>query len=451
MAGRNLAIALGLIALGGCASFSPDGGFDDVGKAVSERTGADARWLRSDADRDAVAARVNELLSKPIGPDQAVQIALLNNRGLQAAYAELGISEAERVQAGRWVNPGFSYEYLTRADELEITRKLVFDVLALFTMPRRVAIATQRFEAAKLRAAADALQAAADARRAWFDAVAAVQSAQYAAKVKASAEAGAELATQMARVGNFSALDQAREQAFNAEAGARLARARQESVAASERLARSLGLAEGPSAFRLPERLPDLPKAPREPGPLEGTALRERLDVQAAVRDAEALATSLGLTRATRYIDVLELGAEHNSASGQPAQKGWELGVRLPVFDLGDARVSNASQRYVQAVDRAAQIAVNARSEVREAYAAYRTAFTVAAQYRDDIVPLRQKISEESLLRYNGMLLSVFELLADAREQAASVDGYIRALRDFWLSESDLQMALAGRAPRSMQ
>jgi len=451
MVRQTIAWSLALVALGGCASFSPDGGFDDVGKAVKERTGGDARWVKSDADRDAVAARVKELLSKPIGPDQAVQIALLNNRGLQAAYAELGISESDLVQAGRWINPGFSYEYLTRGDELEITRKLLFDVLALFTMPRRVEIATQRFEAAKLRAAADATQAAADARRAWFDAVAAEQSAQYAAKVKSSAEAGAELAGQMARVGNFSVLDRAREQAFNAEAGARLARARQESVAASERLARALGLADGPPAFRLPERLPDLPKAPRDPGPLESTALRERLDVQAAVRDAEALATSLGLTNATRYVDVVRLGAEHNSASGQPAQNGWELDLRLPVFDFGDARTERARHLYMQAVDRAAQVAVNARSEVREAYAAYRTAFDVAAQYRDEIVPLRRKISDESLLRYNGMLLSVFELLADAREQAASVDGYIRALRDFWFSESDLQMALAGQKPRNLR
>ena len=451
MVRQTIAWSLALVALGGCASFSPDGGFDDVGKAVSERTGADARWVRSDADRDAVAARVKVLLSQPIGPDQAVQIALLNNRGLQAAYAELGISEAERVQAGRWINPGFSFEHLTRGDELEITRKLLFDLLALFTMPRRVEIATQRFEATKLRAAADATRAAADARRAWFDAVAAEQSAQYAAKVKSSAEAGAELAGQMARVGNFSALDQVREQAFNAEAGARLARARQESVAASERLARALGLADGPPAFRLPERLPDLPKARRDPGPLESTALRERLDVQAAVRDAEALATSLGLTNATRYVDVIRLGAEHNSASGQPPQEGWELGVRLPVFDFGDARAARARYLYMQAVDRAAQIAVNARSEVRVAYAAYRTAFEVAAQYRDEIVPLRRKISDESLLRYNGMLLSVFELLADAREQAASVDGYIRALRDFWFSESDLQMALTGQKPRDLR
>ena len=451
MVRQTIAWLLALLALGGCASFSPDGGFDDVGKAVKERTGGDARWVKSDADRDAVAARVKELLSKPIGPDQAVQIALLNNRGLQAAYAELGISEAERVQAGRWINPGFSFEHLTRGDELEITRKLLFDLLALFTMPRRVEIATQRFEATKLRAAADATQAAADARRAWFDAVAAEQSAQYAAKVKSSAEAGAELAGQMARVGNFSALDQAREQAFNSEAGARLARARQESVAASERLARALGLADGPPAFRLPERLPDLPKAPRDPGPLESTALRERLDVQAAVRDAEAIATSLGLTNATRYVDVLQLGAEHNSASGQPPQNGWELRLRLPVFDVGDARAERARHLYVQAVDRAAQVAVNARSEVREAYAAYRTAFDVAAQYRDEIVPLRRKISDESLLRYNGMLLSVFELLADAREQAASVDGYIRALRDFWFSESDLQMALTGQKPRDLR
>ena len=169
------------------------------------------------------------------------------------------------------------------------------------------------------------------------------------------------------------------------------------------------------------------------------------------MRDAEALATSLGLTNATRYVDVVRLGAEHNSASGQPAHNGWELDLRLPVFDFGDARTERARHLYMQAVDRAAQVAVNARSEVREAYAAYRTAFDVAAQYRDEIVPLRRKISDESLLRYNGMLLSVFELLADAREQAASVDGYIRALRDFWFSESDLQMALTGQKPRDLR
>ena len=447
MVPRISAIALALLIVGGCASFSPDGGFTDVAKAVQQRTGREARWLRSDADRDSIAARVRQLLAEPIGPQQAVQIALFNNRGLQAAYAELGIAESELVQAGRWINPGFSFARLERGDELEIERKFIFDLLALFTMPRRIEIAQQRLEGVKLRAAADALQLAADARRAWFEAVAAEQSAQYAAKVEVSAEAGAELAERMARVGNFSALDRMREQAFYADAAGQLARTRQSALAARERLTRVLGLADGPAAFKLPERLPDLPKAPRETGALERTALRERLDVQAALRDAQALAASLGLAGATRYVDVLDVGMVRNSASGQPPQKGWQLDLRLPVFDGGDARLARARYLYAQAVNRAAQVAVNARSEVREAYAAYRAAYGVAARYRDAIVPLRNKISEENLLRYNGMLISVFELLADARAQAESVSASIDAMRDFWLSESNLQMALNGRAP----
>ena len=104
----------------------------------------------------------------------------------------------------------------------------------------------------------------------------------------------------------------------------------------------------------------------------------------------------------------------------------------------------------MQAVNRAGEAAVQARSEVRESYGAYRTQFDLARHYRDEIVPLRKRISEEVLLRYNGMLMSVFELLADSREQVSAVNTYIETLRDFWLAESDLQMALTGRSPGGM-
>ncbi|HEV2007784.1 MAG TPA: TolC family protein, partial [Burkholderiales bacterium] len=110
---------------------------------------------------------------------------------------------------------------------------------------------------------------------------------------------------------------------------------------------------------------------------------------------------------------------------------------------------------YMQALNRAAEVAINARSEVRESYAGYRTAFDLAKHYRDEIVPLRKRISDENVLRYNGMLISVFELLADAREQVVSVNAYIEALRDFWLADAELQMALIGKsaagAPTSMR
>lgn len=99
----------------------------------------------------------------------------------------------------------------------------------------------------------------------------------------------------------------------------------------------------------------------------------------------------------------------------------------------------------MQAVERAAEAAVNARSEVREAYNYYRTTYDIARHYRDEIVPLNKRIADENLFRYNGMLIGVFELLADARAQIASVNSYIESLRDFWIAQSDLQMALIGK------
>ena len=141
------------------------------------------------------------------------------------------------------------------------------------------------------------------------------------------------------------------------------------------------------------------------------------------------------------------MGYQRNSETGQPRQTGYEIELRLPIFDWGGARVARADHTYMQAVNRAADVAIRARSEVRESYTAYRTAFDLARHYRDEIVPLRKRISEENLLRYNGMLISVFELLADARQQVAAVNAYLDALRDFWHADASLQFALTGRSP----
>jgi outer membrane protein TolC len=439
------------VALGGCATISDDAGFGAVGSAVKARgLGQEVKWAHNERERAAARDAVKKLLAAPLAPDTAVQVALLNNRGLQATYADVGIAEAEVVQAGRLRNPGFSYARLRRGDEIEIERTFLFDVLGLLTMPIRTELEKQRFELTRGRVAAQVLQVAADTRRAFYRAVAAQESAKYAAQVKEAAEASAELARRMAAAGNFSKLDQAREQVFYAEAAAQLARARQAAIAERERLTRLMGLWGDDLAFRLPERLPELPGAPREIRDIETEALGKRLDVQGAMMEAESMARSLGLTRATGFISVLEVGYQRNSETHQPRQTGYEIELRLPLFDWGSARYARAEYTYMQAVNRAADTAVRARSEVREAYQGYRTAFDLAKHYRDEIVPLRKRISEENVLRYNGMLISVFELLADARTQIASVNAYIEALRDYWVADANLDFALTGGSPGPM-
>ena len=441
---KSLVAALALLALAGCASLSEDGGFSKVEQAVKERTGADTQWTRSEAEADTVRGRVRELLAKALGPTEAVQIALLNNPGLQAGYAEVGVAEADLVQASRWRGPTFSFARLRRGEEVETEGGVFFDVLGLLSIPLSTRASESRLQAIQNRAAGEALRLALDTRKAWFQAVAAQESARYMAQVKESAETSAELARRMAEVGNFPKLTQAREQAFYAEATAQLARTRHSAAAARERLARLMGLWGEDLAFQLPERLPDLPQSVREASDLESQALAQRLDVQSARSEAESLARSFGLTKVTRFINLLEVGLLSNAETGHPRQRGWEIELGLPIFDFGGARVARAERLYMQAVNRAVEAAIDARSEVREAYSSYRTSFDLARHYRDEIVPLRKRISEEVLFRYNGMLMSVFELLADSREQVVAVNGYIESLRDFWIAESDLQMAMTG-------
>jgi outer membrane protein TolC len=431
--------------LSGCASFSPDGGFGPVEQTAKTRLGKDVQWARSDAERQALAQRVGELLSKPLTVDDAVQVALLNNRGLQASFAELGITEAEVVQAGRLPNPGFGFGRSSRGDEREIERGFHFNLARLIAMPMIQQVESRRFARTQGQTAVAVLSLAAETRKAYFQALAAEETVRYMRQVKQAAEASAELARRMQAVGNFNKLQRAREQAFYADAALNLARAEQTQRATRERLTRLLGAWGAQAAFKLPERLPDLPKAPEDQPDIERVAMAQRLDVQGAKLMAEQTAKNLGLTKTTRFINVLEVGVMRNGSNEAPTQTGWEIGVELPLFDWGGARVARAEAVYMQAVDRAAETAVNARSEVREAYGAYRSAFDIAAHQRDELVPLRKLIAEENVLRYNGMLIGVFELLADARLQIASVNSYIESLRDFWIAQADLEMALIGK------
>lgn len=417
---------------------------ESVSAITQERTGQAVKRTATDKDRGQSEASVKRLLAEPLTPDTATQIALLNNRGLQASLADLGIAEADLVRAGRIGNPGFSFSRMRGEDNVEIERSVMFDLIGLLTIPVRSGIERERFEQAKLQAASEAVQVVAQARRAYFHALAAQQTAQYMEQVKSAAEASAELAERMARVGNWSKLDQAREQVFYADATAQLARARHQAAAAREQLARSLGLWGSQLAFRLPERLPDLPEAPKQIADLEQQAMAQRLDVQMAKRNTEATASALGLSRATGFINVLHAGYSNKSETGERRANGYEIELELPIFDWGRSRTAKAEAIYMQAAHRTADTAIRARSEVREAYSAYRTSYDLARHYRDEIVPLRKKISDEMLLRYNGMLASVFELLADSRTQISSVNAAIEAQRDFWLADTDLQMAING-------
>jgi len=460
------AVAAGLLA--GCAKFSADGGMSFVQSEAGGELGKETVKIRTEAEAAAIQARVRGLVLKPLTDASAVQIALINNRGLQAAYSELGISEAQMVEASLPPSPTVSLTRLVGFGGLEIERQILQNVLGLLTLPRRREIAEARFQQAKVRAVEATLKTAADARRAYFRVVAASRSVAFLDEARTAAEALSDLALKLGETGALPKIEQAREHAFTAEVNGQLAQARLKQRMERERLVRALGLWGSETAIRLPADLKPLPKSPRTIKDVETEAVKRRVDLEIARQELELLAKQLGLAKATRYIDVLEVRgistfdrqrtteASYTLEPGpalvrtdEPTReierrKGLELEFRIPIYDFGEARTRLAEETYMAGVHRLIEKAVNVRSEAREAYTGYRGAYDVAMHFEKEILPLRQLINDEMLLNYSGMLKDLFSLLTDSKARIAANVQAIEARRDFWLATVDLHVAMVG-------
>ena len=454
IAGRGGVLSVGVavagLALGGCGKFSPDGGMTLVAEQTSGILGKDAVKMRTEDNSAGAQARVRSLLSKPLTADAAVEIALLNNRALQAVYNELGASEAEMVEASLPPAPLLSLSNMTGTG-FEIERQLAQNVLALFTLPRRREIAEDQFKAAQMRAVVATLRTGADARRAYYRAVAAAQTVKFLEEARLSAESISDLAKKLGETGAMPKLDQARQHAFYAEVSGDLAIARLKQRSERETFNRVLGLWGTDLTYRLPEKLRVLPAKPRPVDQIETEAVTSRVDLEIARMDLAILAKQYGLTRATRFIDVLEVSGkskrEHTPTEigvEKINRDGVDIVFQIPIYDFGEARTRLAEETYLKAVNLLIDKAVNVRADARQAYQAYRGSYDIARYYDTEILPLREIISEQTLLNYNGMLSDLFGLLADARSRVSANVKAIEAKRDFWLASVDLQAAIYG-------
>lgn len=427
----------------------------------------DVSRIRTDADAAEAEARIRGILASALTVDKAVQVALLNNRGLQAAFAELAAIEAEGVESSLPPSPTFSLARLAGpisgtglGNALEIERQILVNILGLITLPGRRDIAEHRFRQAQLKATEGVLRVAADARRAYFRAVATTQTVAFLEEAKAAAEAASEIVKRLGETGALNKLDQAREHVFYADLGAQLAAAKLRRGSDRELLIRIMGLWGKDANLRVPTKLPALPARPVQLKDVEAEAIDKRIDLAIARMELDILAKSFGLTRSTRFLNVLELAGRSTferekvttilpdgDAELERTRTRWrglELEFQIPLWDLGEARTRKAEETYLRAVHRLAERAVNVRSEVREAYGGYRGSYDIAMHYQKEVLPLRQIISEETMLRYNAMVSDLSVLLADARARVMSNVAAIEAQRDFFIAKTDMGVAIIG-------
>ncbi|MGC9162551.1 MAG: TolC family protein [Thiomonas sp.] len=447
---RPPALRLGVLAtcalLAACAPLQTRQSLQAANHLTEPHTGVALQLARDEAERAQAQARIDALLAGPLGVDDAVRVALLGSPALQALLAQAQADSAASTQSARLSNPQFAFErLLIGGGGVEITRTLSLGLLDLLTQPARARADAARQQQIRLQLARAVLQTATQARLAWVRAVAAQQTAAYERDAHDAAQATATLAARMQQAGNFTKLDAAQQALFAADTRLRLERAELAAQQTREALVRALGLSpEQAGRLTLPKQLPPLPKTlPASAAPLQ-SALDARLDVQLARAEAIAAAQVAGLVRARSVVEHVELGGVRKTFSDAAAQNGAELSLSLPVFDLGDARRSAAANAALAARERAVAVARNAASQLRAADAQRRSAWEQARLLGEQVVPLAQTVLDESQLRYNGMLIGTFQLVAAAQTQVQAVRAAIAAQRDYWLSDAVWQAAQLG-------
>lgn len=462
----TLVVIVSPFVLSGCVSAferaqyeQNDAGFLNVSAETARATGKQTVWVQSQEDARKTSERVHGLVHrKTIDADTAVQVALLNNKGLQAAYSEIGISAAEAWQQTLLENPTVSIgTFGIAAPELGAFRTIegmiASNILAMTTRRKRVLIADTRFRQAQLKAVVETLSLAAETRTAWINAVAAFEQVFYFNQAQKAADAASELAKRLGESGALGKGGQAREHAFYSELSGEKARARLASKIAKEELTRQMGLWGEDIDYFVPDQLPQLPNRVTKRNAVEKEALQRRIDLRVAKLELEAIAASYKLTDATRYLTDFEViggfEAEREVEDGDRktvTTPQIEIGFVIPIFDSGKPRMRKAELAYMQAANKLAEKAVNIRSEARSAYLSYRSSYDIAQHYRRNVLPLRTTIEEESLLTYNGMITSTFELLADTRAKINSIILSVNAKKEFWLADANLAAALHGAA-----
>lgn len=436
--------------LTGCVSYDVKDSLEWTNREAAMFTAGQLELARTDRERNRRVETATQLLSEPLTRDAAVQLALVNSPSIQSIIARSWASGANAAQSGRIPNPVFSFERLVSADgdATDVEQFLAFGLLDILLVPWKQGAAKQRVAKAKNQLTADVVSEITEVRNAWTKAVAAQQLEDFARQVHTSADASAEMGRRLEAVGNFSRLQRARQQVFYADATMALATAQHDAIAAREQLIRALGLDDAQAgALTLPETLPDIPPIPIQPAEATDTINERRLDVRMARANLDAAMKSQGIGSITSFTDV-ELGYRRVKATDDGNSEelgGFEVEVSLPLFDWGGMKRDAMNANTLAAVNDYTATVRGVSSNMRESYSAYRTSYDIAAFYRDEVVPLRSLISEENVLQYNGMMIGVFELLADSRTQIASVMAAIKANEQFWMADAALQATMIGK------
>jgi cobalt-zinc-cadmium efflux system outer membrane protein len=421
--------------------------FQGVQQSVRDRTGKGVRWEEDQAAHEQARQDVRMLLRKPLTINTAVQIALLNNRSLQATFEEIGLSAAEVLNAATIPNP--KIDLAIRIPDKPpsgtyVDYGAIIDFLNVIMIPLKKQVAKVQLEAAALRVADETLALVSQVKSAFYSLQAAQQLLQRFKLIVDASAASLDLVQRQHEAGNITDLALAQQQATYSLSRLDVATTQAEIRRNREKLNRLLGLWGMDTDWEISSELPQVPSSDLPMRGLERLAISQRLDLQADYLQVTSQVKNLGLTKSLRLLGALDFGVNSERETDSQTRTGPSFAIELPIFNQGQARIARGEAALRQAQDKFEALAIDVRSEIRELRDELASKRDIARFYQDELLPGQRQILNESLLNYNAMEIGNFELFTTKAEEARTERDYIDAVRDYWITRTELERAVGG-------
>lgn len=443
------ALTLALLPLAGCQTLSPEGSFYEVADTVEGRLGQQISWDAGQYADPYVRSTIENLLAQPLTAETAVQIALLNNRDLQAVYADLGIAQANLVQAGLWKNPiidGAVTFPTSGSGPTDYTFNIALQVIDILYIPLRKRVAESELAEAKLKVTAEVMAVAGETYLAFIDYLGQKQLAGVFAQAVQSAKASAESAKALREAGNITDYEFESEITQQVEAGVRLAKVRTAASEARERVNRLMGLTGAPTEWHAADRLPSVPARELPTGDVETRVIAASIDLAAARQRIITLGQKYRVVKAVSLVPDLDAGGEIEREEAEN-EAGPSFAAEIPLFDWGRARKASARLEIMKARDQYTALAVRARSFARAERAKLLSARQTALYYANTVIPQSQRLLASAERQYNAMQIGVFQLLQAKERQIKAGEEYVGALTAYWRERWRFAQLLMGKLP----
>ena len=439
---------LSIIALLATACTAPTGSLERVQGAIAARTGKRIHWIRGAAEDAQIDQTVETLLRPRLTADRAVQVALLNNRELQARFEEIGIAQADVIQAGLITNPNFtaSFRFPDRPPSgTNIEYSVAQNFIELILLPLRKRIANAQLTQTELRVGDEVLKLAAETRIAFYTAQARQQLLDRLRVITKTNDAAAEFTRRLHDAGNTSDLELANQQGSYEQSRLEVAQTELQVRRDRERLNRLMGVWGANTNWRMGDHLPELPVSEGSLQRLESRAVAQRLDLQAARMQLDLIGQSLALRTRTRYVPAeIRIGVDTEKEPDGQRVTGPTLDLALPIFNQGQGEIAKLTAQYRQAQRELEAMAINIRSEVREARDQLLAARDLTSYIGKRLLPTQQQALNLTLQQYNYMLKSAYDLLLAKQNEVAAERSYIEAWRDYWIARAELERTVGG-------